>query len=572
MVIFENIKYKNFLSYGNYWTEFKLNEHKNTLFQGKNSSGKSTILDAICYALFGKPFRNINIPLLVNSINKKDCVVELNLIGENKKHYKIIRGLKPSIFEIYENNELLNKPASKKDYQDILEKSIVKFNIKSFTQIVILGAASFVPFMQLKTADRRAIIEELLDIQIFSVMNSVLSERIKLNKEAIINKKHEIELLEQKYEIEKSHVDSMRQDNESKITNYENEIVDNNNKIELLKSSNIELENIINSLLEEIKNKKKVEDEIRRLIRIESKGENKLNEHRKSLTFYETHTECPTCLNIIDDSFKETKINNHTNEIEISKKSLKILKQNLKTEKEKLNYITEKENELNKIKTNIALNNSSIAETKKYNSKVEEKIIKIKEFIGDDNKEKSLQITTEKLTELKNDLYELLEQKNYYDNAILLLKDTGIKTNIIKQYIPIINAQVNKYLSEFEFFVNFNLDESFKETIKSRHRDEFTYNSFSEGEKMRINMALMLTWRAIAKMKNSTNTNLLFLDEIFDSSLDDGGIDYLMNILHVLENVNLIIISHKGDILHDKFNNVIRFSKEKNFSRKRVEK
>lgn len=567
MIIFKLIRYKNILSTGNYWIEIKLDNNQNTLIVGNNGSGKSTMLDALCFALFGKAFRNINKPNLLNSINQKDCVVEVEF-DTNNKSYKICRGIKPNIFEIYQDGILLNQDAALKDYQDILEKSILKLNYKSFTQIVILGSASFTPFMQLSAADRRSIIEDLLDIEIFSTMNNIVKDKISNNKDLITNKKYEIELTEQKYKLEKQHIDELKQNDENKIKENEQEISNNQIIIENLNSENSKLLTEVTTLQTSTVDKLQIEEKIKKVTKLESQIENNLSKIKKDIHFFEHNDNCPTCKQSIELHFKKNELES-LNEKQIqSDDGLKKIESVLLEEQKKLNQISEIQKKIQSLQLKISTNNTSILEINKFINKIQKDIELLKNKKTTTNREhQTLEELNNNLLKFQDELKELLEQKSYFEVASNLLKDTGIKTNIVRQYLPIINKLINKYLTSLDFFVNFNFDESFKETIKSRHRDDFTYNNFSEGEKQKIDMSLMLTWRAIAKMKNSSNTNLLILDEIFDSSLDANGTDYLMQILQMLENVNLFVISHKGDVLQDKFGNVIRFEKIKNFSK-----
>jgi DNA repair exonuclease SbcCD ATPase subunit len=567
MIVFKTLKFKNFLSTGNYFTEINFDEAPNTLVVGTNGAGKSTMLDALCFVLFGKAFRNINKPQLINSINQKDCVVEC-LFFVGKKEYRIVRGIKPNIFEIYVNGELLNQEAASKDYQEILEKQVLKLNYKSFTQIVILGSASFTPFMQLSAADRRAIIEDLLDIQIFSSMNSILKDRISKNKDEVVSNKFAFELAEQNYQMQEKHINQLKQNNENKVKEYEAEIESNRGVIQTLHEELSSASANVATLQEQISSKLEVEDKVKKLTKIESQIESNLSKFQKDIRFFESNDSCPTCRQTIAMGFKETELANLSNKVTECEHGLGQLEKKLLEEQNKLNVISEIQKNVQLLNIRIAQKNTTITETNKYIGKLQKQIESLK------SNKQNLNLETEKLdelqgklTELENKKKELIVEKTYFDAASNLLKDTGIKTKIIRQYLPVINKLVNKYLASMDFFVNFNLDESFKETIKSRHRDEFSYASFSEGEKQRIDMALMLTWRAVAKLKNSTNTNLLILDEVFDSSLDANGTEYLMNLLHLLEDVNLFVISHKGDILQDKFRNVIRFDKVNNFSR-----
>lgn len=567
MIIFRNIRWKNLLSTGNSFTEVKLDNISNTLIVGENGSGKSTLLDALCFALFGKAFRNINKPNLVNSINGKETVVEVEF-STNNKTYKIIRGIKPNIFEIYCNNELINQEAASRDYQDYLERFVLKMNYKSFTQIVILGSASFTPFMQLSSSDRRTIIEDLLDIQIFSTMNGIVKQRISTNKENITVKKSDIELQTQEHKLKKEHLDKLNQDVESKVKEYETEIQVNNDTLESLHTEIQVFANTISELQTTVEQKIDVESKVKKITKLESQIENNISKFNKDIDFFRHHDDCPTCRQAIALEIKEREIESLTGKVEQSQQGLTELETRLNDEQTKLNDILEKQKEIQKLQVEVATKNASITGINKYLQKLNTLINELKTSKVNTHKDElSLKALKESLSILEKELKELIDEKTYYEAASNLLKDTGIKTKIIKQYLPIINKLVNKYLSSLDFFVNFNLDESFKETIKSRHRDDFSYHNFSEGEKQRIDMALMLTWRAVAKLKNSSNTNLLILDETFDSSLDSNGTEELMKLLQLLEDVNLFVISHKGDILQDKFMNVIKFTKEKNFSR-----
>jgi DNA repair exonuclease SbcCD ATPase subunit len=567
MITFRYVRWKNLLSTGNYFTEIKLDNNTNTLVVGENGSGKSTMLDALCFGLFGKAFRNVNKPNLLNSINGKDCIVEVEFTTNNKS-YKIIRGIKPNKFEIYCDGELLNQDAAARDYQEYLEKFILKLNYKSFTQIVILGSASFVPFMQLSSSDRRAIIEDLLDIQIFSTMNGLLKDRLINNKDVMVQKKNEIELTQQRYDLQDKHIKGLKQNNEDKVNEYAKEILINNDTVQTLHAEIANLSSQVETNQNLVAEKTLVEDKVKKITKLESQIESNLSKFRKDISFFAHNDDCPTCRQAIASEFKEAELQTLQTKATECEHGLTQLEVKLLEEQTKLNQITEIQRRIQALQIEIATKNTSITETNKYIVKLEKLIEELKtNKASTEKEEEELKSLNDTLTELKSNLRTLIDEKSYYEVASGLLKDTGIKTKIIKQYLPIINKLVNKYLASLDFFVNFNLDESFKETIKSRHRDDFTYNNFSEGEKQRIDMALMLTWRAIAKLKNSSNTNLLILDEVFDSSLDTNGTEELMKILHMLEGVNLYVISHKGDILVDKFANVIRFEKVNNFSR-----
>jgi len=567
MITFRYVRWKNLLSTGNYFTEIKLNNNTNTLVVGENGSGKSTMLDALCFGLFGKAFRNVNKPNLLNSINGKDCHVEVEF-DNNNKSYKIVRGIKPNKFEIYCDGELVNQDAAARDYQEYLEKFILKLNYKSFTQIVILGSASFVPFMQLSASDRRAIIEDLLDIQIFSTMNGLLKDRLTNNKDVMVQSKTEIELTQQRYDLQDKHIKGLKQNNEDKVTEYVSEIRINNDTIQTLHGEIANLSSQVETHQNLVAEKTLVEDKVKKITKLESQIESNLSKFRKDISFFAHNDDCPTCRQAIASEFKETELQTLQTKATECEHGLTQLEVKLLEEQTKLNQITEIQRRIQSLQIEIATKNTSIIETNKYIARLEKQIGELKtNKASTESEEKELVILKNMLSTLNDSLKSLIDDKSYYEVASGLLKDTGIKTKIIKQYLPIINKLVNKYLASLDFFVNFNLDESFKETIKSRHRDDFTYNNFSEGEKQRIDMALMLTWRAVAKLKNSSNTNLLILDEVFDSSLDTNGTEELMKILHMLEGVNLFVISHKGDILVDKFANVVRFEKVNNFSR-----
>lgn len=567
MIRFNSIKFKNFLSTGNHFTILELNRVANTLIVGENGSGKSTMLDALCFGLFGKPFRKINKPQLMNSINQKDCVVEIEFAAGNKS-YKVIRGIKPNIFEIYCNSQKVDQNAAAKDYQDYFEKHILKLNFKSFTQIVILGSASFTPFMQLSAADRRAIIEDLLDIQIFSSMNSIVKIKLNENKDNLEGNKLLIESCNEKIEMQKRYISEIKQNNDELILSYQSELSNNTIDITNLKTL-IEKENqTIRKLSSQCAEKKTIESKIKKLTQLEAQIESTVSKLKKEIGFFHDNDNCPTCRQGIQHNFKLTQIEKNKNKLSECEEALSKLEEKIKESNDNLVSVNNVILKVSECENKIAIHNASIDQITKANKRLDDKINQLKTSKISSNKESDvLNFLVDNLQDLQDKRKTLLDNKTYLEAASILLKDSGIKTKIVKQYLPIINKLVNKYLMTMDFFVNFSLDESFKETIKSRHRDEFSYESFSEGEKQRIDMALMLTWRSIAKLKNSANTNLLILDEIFDSSLDSTGTEDLMKILQMLDGVNLFIISHKGDVLQDKFSNVIRFQKIQNFSR-----
>jgi DNA repair exonuclease SbcCD ATPase subunit len=567
MILFKTVKWRNFLSTGNVFTEMNLSDESATLVVGSNGSGKSTMLDAICFGLFGKPFRNVNKPQLLNSINQKDCIVEVEFDIGNKS-YRVVRGIKPNIFEIYCNGALLSQNAATKDYQEQLEKFILKLNFKSFTQIVILGSASFTPFMQLTANDRRMIIEDLLDIQIFSRMNSVLKEKYAKLKDDLAEAKRKHESAKDKHDILVEHIAKLVKGNKDRIQQKKDVL---QKETALIASYELQIETLsaeIDVLRDKTKEQSSIKNKLQRYDNLEANLNKTLKKVSDDLTLYNETEECPVCKQGIPHEHKKVLISERESKLKDVENAINDLNKKYNDEFDRLkeiNRLLTKIDEKSKECTNLSRN---LAASYKYISslqdeidemqKPQEDITEIETKVDDLRHEMNVAIMSEK---------SLTGDKHYLDVATNLLKDTGIKTKIVRQYIPVINKFVNKYLSAMDFFVNFTLDESFKETIKSRHRDDFSYGSFSEGEKQRIDMALLLTWRAVAKLKNSSNTNLLILDEVFDSSLDTNGTEDLMKILGLLESTNLFVISHKGDILQDRFRNVIRFEKVNNFSR-----
>jgi DNA repair exonuclease SbcCD ATPase subunit len=566
-VVFRNVRWKNFLSTGNIFTEMQLAEESATLVVGSNGSGKSTMLDAICFGLFGKPFRNVNKPQLLNSINQKDCVVEVEFDTGNKS-YRVVRGMKPNIFEIYCNGTLISQSAANRDYQEHLEKFILKLNFKSFTQIVILGSASFTPFMQLTANDRRMIIEDLLDIQIFSRMNGVLKEKYAKLKDDIADVKRKHESAKDKHDILVEHAATLVKGNKDRIQ-QKRDVLDKESTTIAAYEKQIEtLSAEIDDLRDKTKDQSSIQSKLQRYDNIESNLNKTLKKVAADISLYTETEECPVCKQGIPHEHKKVLIDEREGKLKDVESAIQDLNRKYNQEVDRLEKINklltqmdEKSKECATLSRNLTASYKYIGSLKEELDEMEkpqEDIKEIKTRIGDLQHEMTSAAMSEQT---------LTSEKHYLDVATNLLKDTGIKTKIIRQYIPVINKFVNKYLSAMDFFVNFTLDESFKETIKSRHRDDFCYASFSEGEKQRIDMALMLTWRAVAKLKNSSNTNLLILDEVFDSSLDTNGTEDLMKILNMLESTNLFVISHRGDILQDKFRNVIRFEKMNNFSR-----
>lgn len=569
MIVFKSIKWRNFLSTGAHFTEINFTKSTNTLIIGQNGAGKSTVLDALCFSLFGKPFRKINKPQLMNSINQKDLLVEIEFdIGQKK--YKVIRGIKPNKFEIYLNGVLLNQDAAAKDYQDVLENQILKLNFKSFTQIVILGSASFIPFMQLTAADRRAIIEDLLDIQIFSTMNQVVKEKLSTNKDELGKIKYDISLLEEKIKMQKESIEEHKKHNDDEIAKKTTEIETSKTQFDNLVNDNALIQKHVDALSKDIDDRKlKLEKKSKGLFQVQGKIQTNIKRHEDDISFYETNHDCPTCKQSITEDWKQSQISEKNEKIDSQKKNLEEVETELTNVTNELQVISNTVKTINQHNSEITKNNATMAAILEYIKKLEKEISEIS------TKVESTEEGNAKLTQLKVALEEstatyqtLLVDKQYLEHAGTLLKDGGIKSRIIKQYLPIMNKLINKYLSAMDFFVNFNIDENFNETIKSRHRDEFSYANFSEGEKMRIDLALLFTWRQVAKLKNSTNTNLLILDEVFDSSLDTVGTEEFLKLIHELgKDTNVFVISHKGDQLFDKFRSIVKFEKKGNFSR-----
>lgn len=567
MITFTKIRWKNILSTGNAFTEIDLTRSTNTLIVGQNGAGKSTILDAFTFVLFGKPFRKINKPNLLNSINQSNGVVEVEFtIG--KREYKVIRGLKPNVFEIFCDKVLLNQDAKSKDYQEHLEKFILKLNYKSFTQVVILGSASFVPFMQLSAADRRTIIEDLLDIGIFSSMNSVVKNQLSELKDKQKDVDYEMRLVAEKIKIQKQNIEDHKKNSAAEIAKKREEIASNGIEIIKLKEDIAKIEKHVDIMLDSLKDRASTEQKSKKMIQIEAKFDSNKSKVEKEIEFYQNNDDCPTCHQSIHEDHKTKSITEKKEKLSEIEKATELLMIEIEKTNKRLDEITKTQESVRNHNSEIVKLNTQFKSLNTYNEKLLNEITQIEKntvsFETDNTKLKELKVLLEGHV---RDAKQYAEDKQYYEFASVLLKDTGIKTKIIKQYLPVMNKLINKYLTAMDFFVNFNLDENFEETIKSRHRDEFSYASFSEGEKQKIDMALLLTWRQVAKMKNSTNTNILILDEIFDSSLDASSVELLMGLLKELSSqTNVFVISHKGDQLFDKFHSVIKFIKKNNFS------
>jgi DNA repair exonuclease SbcCD ATPase subunit len=568
MIRFKNVRWKNFLSTGAQFTEVKLDRATTTLVVGENGAGKSTILDAICFCLFNKPFRNINKPQLMNSINGKGLEVEIEFsIGQ--KEYKVRRGSKPGIFEIYVQGVLLNQDAASKDYQKYLEDAVLKLNYKSFTQIVILGSASFTPFMQLPLGHRREIIEDILDIQIFTTMNSVLKDRNNDLKSKLLDLDSQIELGKNKVKIQKQYIETLEKDKQKKVEDVQKRILESTEEISQLNAGcNLEkeAEGILKSEISDSAEKRNKHSEMGTLLR---KLSERIKANENSIQFYHEHDVCPTCSQDLDDNLKNSAITLHSHKLEEVENAIQTLTGQLNDIDTRLNEIANIEQKISEHQNNIIQYNTKIIAAQSYIQKLQDDLKTNTSVETNLEGEKhTLKTLAKEVVALSENKTKISEEKHYLDIASVLLKDTGIKTKIIRQYLPVINKLVNKYLQAMDFFCHFELDETFNESIKSRHRDEFSYASFSEGEKQRIDLALLFTWRTIAKMKNCASTNLLLLDEVFDSSLDANGTDYVMNLINTLgDETNVFVISHKGDLLFDKFRSVIKFEKHQNFSR-----
>jgi DNA repair exonuclease SbcCD ATPase subunit len=562
MIYFKTVRWQNFLSTGNQWTEIQLNKAQSTLIVGENGAGKSTMLDAISFGLYGKPYRNINKPQLVNSITTKRCVVEVEFSSKGKE-YMIRRGIKPNVFEIFCDGKLLDQHASVREYQEYLEKNVLKLNHKSFTQIVVIGSANFIPFMQMKVWERRDVIEDLLDIEIFTKMNNLLKEKINKNKEDVIEAKYQINMLEQRISLTKKHLNEImsmqKSDRDAKLKKVE-ELETKLNDLRLQYEGKA---NHVKHLHESIKDRDTIKGKQRKLNELKMQLSSKVQNIQSQIEFFKDHDDCPTCHQSIDEEFKEDHIcEQQEKQLEI-KDGIDKMTDHFNEVERRLNEISAVQDTINSINQIMMNLNSEMTSTqngiKELNQSLEE-VPQVQETDDLDELNTTLGKNKEKHETL-------LREKERYEIASSLLKDGGIKSKIIKQYVPIINKLMNKYLAAMEFFVQFELDEQFNEKIKSRFRDEFTYDSFSEGEKMRIDLSLLFTWRAVAKLRNSVTTNLLIMDEVFDSSLDTTGTDeFLKLITQLTQDTNVFVISHKGDQLFDKFHSNIRFEKVKNFS------
>jgi len=568
MIIFKKLKYKNFLSTGNTFTVIDLARSQSTLVVGANGSGKSTMLDAMSFALFGRPHRNINKPQLVNTINNKECIVEIEFsIG--KANFRVMRGIKPNLFEIWKDDTMLNQSSHSKEYQKILEQNIVKLNHKSFHQIVVLGSSSFIPFMQLPAQHRRDVIEDLLDINIFSQMNKIVRDRNTVLREQLKDLTYNLDFTKEKIELQRKYIREIGALNDENAKNITKKIDEQHKQITDMQKDNFIRGEIIAGIQNDLDdNLSKTHNKKTSLSQYQMHFKHKIEAVVKDSKFYEDNEVCPTCTQDISDTVREAKLTD-------SKEQAKVLQEAVEKSKEEMSKINDSIDKLNELAQQVRDNSTEILANNKSINMLHKQISTFEDDMAKLNGKESDQVKA------NGDLATLLENKeSYVEEKLVLnetyaynnvmyemLRDTGIKTKVIKEYLPVINKLVNQYLQTLDFFVHFNLDESFQETIRSRHRDSFTYDSFSEGEKQRIDLSLLFAWRQIAKMKNSVATNLLVLDETFDSSLDHDGVENLMKILDTLDtDTNVFVISHKGEILDGRFKDKIEFSKKKNFS------
>ena len=565
MIYFTKVRWKNFLSTGNAFTEIQLDKNDSTLIVGENGAGKSTMLDALCFGLYGKPFRKVKKDQLINSVNGRDVLVEIEF-STHDHQYTIRRGIKPSLFEIIEDGVLIDQDAAARDYQEMLEKNILKLSMKSFTQIVILGSSSFVPFMQLTTNVRREVIEDLLDIRVFSSMALLLKDRIATNRQNYTLVENDINNVLNNIKLQEKLREDLAQEKSEKIDEYLSRIEEARKTLVRDEAEATTIEAEIDEFLEQIDDKDTVSSRIQKILNLESSLEKKKANARKTIKFYHDNDECPTCTQTIDSAIKCEKVEEKEKVVSEVDDALQTLQSNLSEAELRLSEITKIQREISSRQHLLRDIQSTIKSSQKEISLWNKEIESAKQKTTSFNESTILELKEQQNSFLsrKN---EILEDREMFDLASIILRDSGIKSRIIKQYIPVINTLVNKYLAAMDFFVKFELNESFEESILSRHRDDFTYDSFSEGEKMRIDLSLLFTWRSIARMKNSAHTNLLILDEVFDASLDANGCDEFLKLIHSLENSNIFVISHKGDVLHDKFSNTLRFTKQQNFSR-----
>ena len=562
---FQKVRYKNLLSSGNSWTTIPLNESRTTLISGTNGSGKSTLLDAIVFGLYGKAFRKINKNQLINSINGRDTLVEIYFqIGQNK--FMVRRGIKPVVFEIWRNNELINQDAASRDYQTYLEQNILNLNYKSFNQIVVLGSATYVPFMELPAHTRREIIEDLLDIQVFSTMNTLLKEKVNNNKESITENSYQQDLIQTKLDSAKEHNASIRKIREDEVAKIREKMSEHISKIEEEKEAIGQIQDNIEEVIKTINDKQSVKDKKEKAKHLHLDLSTALRNHKKELTFYHDHDNCPTCKQGIEHEFKENIVTEKGVKIKEISGGMEDLSVKIEGYDKRLEEISKVEDQISEMNLSIGDHRATIKVSKNALVSYKNELTKAEEEVEAVDTSK-LEKLVEQLNDIETDQQELFDHKEVLTVVAQMLKDGGIKSRIIRQYIPVMNKLINKYLGAFDLFVDFQLDENFNEVIKSRFRDTFSYASFSEGEKLRITLSIMLAWRSVAKLRNSVATNLLLLDETLDGALDGVGIESLIDTLHNLNaDDNIFVISHRGHQFGDKFDAHIRFQKTKNFS------
>ena len=566
MIEFKEIKYKNFLSSGNYFTTIPLNTHKDTLIVGNNGSGKSTLLDALTFSLFGKPFRKISKTQLINSINERDARVEIDF-SISSVDYQVIRGIKPNVFEIYRNGDMLDQSAAALDQQKWLEQNVLKMNYKSFTQIVILGSSSFVPFMQLSAANRREVIEDLLDIKIFTSMNIVIKEKIRQIREEIKTLTLKKESLSDKVEMQTKFIDEIESQGKESIATKQEKVEEQLKLVDLYHKEVILAEEKVQKHLKEQEKVSGATEKLRKFSGLKGKITQKAATLTKEHKFFTENTVCPTCTQSIEEAFRINKINDAQKIAKELQSGLTELDEAINEEQERERHFLALSKEISKLQNGISQDNVRISECQRQVRDLESEVQKLTEQLANRNTEhEKLETFKDNLRTTFDTLASKKDEIDYLDFSYSLLKDGGVKTKIIKKYLPLINQQVNRYLQMMDFYINFTLDEEFNETVQSPIHEDFSYSSFSEGEKMRIDLALLFTWREVARMKNSVSTNLLIMDEVFDSSLDGFGTDEFLKIVRfVIKDANIFIISHK-ESLYDKFESVIKFEKVKGFS------